>query len=107
MRSFGRQVPVIVVFTKFDELVTAMEHDMDSSRAGNRKPEEITALAKKDADAAFSKICVRPLQRVRGKAPYARVSSAFTSSRLFFDSSLIFLPYYLQSRTITVQRYPP
>lgn len=69
-------VPVIAVFTKYDNLINHVEYGMDRSRIIGLSEENIYSLVKNDAETALRAICTGPLEeRVGNKVPYITVSS--------------------------------
>jgi len=65
------EVPVIVVFTKYDVLVSVIEQEVDENLDDEEVIEEFISQG---TDAAFRDICIHPLERVR-HLPYAKVST--------------------------------
>jgi len=80
-------VPVIAVFTKYDELVGRANFEMDSTRIEGLSNEDIIATAKRDAEKKLQEICVQPFEEhVGDKVPCVTVSSKsamHSVSRLF------------------------
>jgi len=78
--ALEQKVPVVVVFTKFDKLVSRMEEYL-SDEEMDKSEEEITKICLDKADHEFQKECVGPLKRLNSELQYAKVSvkSAFRS----------------------------
>ncbi|KAF7419488.1 hypothetical protein PC9H_002079 [Pleurotus ostreatus] len=57
-------VPVVVVFTKFDKLVTMKRMRLPSTRTAGLSSDEVLQLARDDALQAFEKLCIDPLKTV-------------------------------------------
>jgi len=56
------QIPIIVVFTKYDRLILrAMQH-MDETLGANPNPERPSELAKKEADSIVQETCIHPFK---------------------------------------------
>ncbi|KAL0947982.1 hypothetical protein HGRIS_010608 [Hohenbuehelia grisea] len=69
-------VPVIVVFTKFDQLVDREEMKLSPDECAGLTPEEVLGLARAKATTAFEEICLEPLKQVVSKPPlWIKVSS--------------------------------
>ena len=76
-------VPVIVVFTKYDELVTKKRQQIAGT--ARRLTEEVKRAIKGEAEKAFQSLCIDTLKDVANRrntpdVPHAKVSS--TSSRV-------------------------
>ncbi|KAF9488802.1 hypothetical protein BDN71DRAFT_1424471 [Pleurotus eryngii] len=57
-------VPVVVVFTKFDKLVTMKRMRLPLTRTAGLSSDEVLQLARGDALQAFEKLCIEPLKTV-------------------------------------------
>jgi hypothetical protein len=69
-------VPIIAVFTKFDELVDREDRNLDPDECDHLSDEEVLKLAKANAEKAFEKDCIVPFQSAVGtKIPFIAVSS--------------------------------
>jgi hypothetical protein len=69
-------VPVIAVFTKYDELIERANFEIDSTRIEGLSNEDIIATAKRDAEKKLQEICVKPFEdHVGDKVPHITVSS--------------------------------
>jgi hypothetical protein len=69
-------VPVIAIFTKYDELVTKADFQMSSSQRQKLDQAGISEQLKKDADVALKEICIVPFEKyVKKKVPHITVSS--------------------------------
>ncbi|KAL0574213.1 hypothetical protein V5O48_007733 [Marasmius crinis-equi] len=65
-------VPIIVVFTKYDELVSKLENDLDSELENDEDElddEQFDKLVQEKARQEFSQICVKPLEVMMGDHP--------------------------------------
>jgi hypothetical protein len=67
------KVPVIVVFTKYDELINQMDYELGESELSDDKIEE---LVSEKAEANLQKFCIGPIERFA--IPHARVSSGYS-----------------------------
>jgi len=74
------QVPIVVVFTKFDKLVSRMEERL-TPKEHETSPEE---LCLKRAEAEFEKVCVAPLKTIDRNLAFVKVSG-----RLFRVTSVL------------------
>ncbi|KAJ7939553.1 hypothetical protein B0H13DRAFT_2497436 [Mycena leptocephala] len=71
--AFKKNVPIIVVFTQFDKLISAMEKNLTDEELD--KPDvEIDLILDERANAEFKNVCLRPLRRIDRKIPYAKTS---------------------------------
>ncbi|KAE9387343.1 hypothetical protein BT96DRAFT_927670 [Gymnopus androsaceus JB14] len=69
------KVPIIAVFTKYDELCDREERNLDDSACEGQTDEDIFQLVKRSADAVLRKDCINPLkERVGEGVPYIAVS---------------------------------
>jgi len=69
-------IPVIVVFTKYDELIGRANFDIDSNRIKGLSNESILKIAKDDAAKILQAVCIEPLeQRVGDKVPHITLST--------------------------------
>ncbi|KAF5365800.1 hypothetical protein D9757_012661 [Collybiopsis confluens] len=64
-------VPVIVVFTKFDLLVSKMEREATDIEDEDDK---LQLVIRQRAEEYFQEVCVRPLRRITSSHTYAKVS---------------------------------
>ncbi|KAJ8591658.1 hypothetical protein M405DRAFT_788563 [Rhizopogon salebrosus TDB-379] len=62
-------IPVIVVFTKYDELINQMDYELGESELSDDKIEE---LVSEKAEANLQKFCIEPIERFA--IPHAKVS---------------------------------
>ncbi|KAG1840871.1 hypothetical protein C8R48DRAFT_739820 [Suillus tomentosus] len=70
-------VPVIVVFTKYDRLTDRIERTLYETSLNKLSDQAIEELVKKNAEAELQDICIRPLQQIAGPdIPHATVSIA-------------------------------
>ena len=66
---------MIAIFTKYDELITRADWQMDGSLRARLDEERLSELLKKDADAALKKTCTIPFEKhVKKKVPHITVS---------------------------------
>lgn len=76
-------MPIIVVFTQYDNLFNQIAWDMDPARTENLDDNRINAIVEKEATEAFETLCILPLRKVSGKkVNYAKVSGVFS---IIFD----------------------
>lgn len=76
-------MPVVVVFTKFDKLVTMKRMRLPSTRTAGLSSDEVLQLARDDALQAFEKLCIEPLKTVvAGKEMPAYIRASSTPSFL-------------------------
>jgi hypothetical protein len=69
-------IPIIAIFTKYDELITRANWQMDPSLRQTLDEGRISELLKQDADAALKKVCIDPFEKqVKKKVPYITVST--------------------------------
>jgi hypothetical protein len=66
-------VPVVVVFTQFDRLVSRMEEHLTEEEM-DKSDEDIEKLCLQKADAEFEKLCLEPLRKVAPHLEYAKTS---------------------------------
>lgn len=59
-------MPIIIVLTKYDELVDREDRLLDESRCAGLSDEEISQLVKSNAHAALVRDCISPLEKVIG-----------------------------------------
>jgi len=71
--KFATQVPIVVVFTQFDQLISRMEEYLSDEEL-NLSDDEISQLCLQKANAEFEKSCVEPLRNVDSKLIYAKTS---------------------------------
>ncbi|KAF8062474.1 hypothetical protein FPV67DRAFT_1703291 [Lyophyllum atratum] len=74
------QAPVVVVFTKFDKLISRMEEDLTDEELETMSEQDINDLCLKRADVEFENLCVDPLQKLRNTLPYAKTSVDYRST---------------------------
>jgi hypothetical protein len=67
------KVPVIVVFTKYDELINQMDYELGQSELSD---DEIKELVSKKAETKLQEFCIGPIERFA--VPHARVSSRYS-----------------------------
>jgi hypothetical protein len=70
-------VPVVVVFTKYDKLVTSEILGLDDEILEQLNDTQTWLHGEQMADVAFDKLCVRPLKEIVGEVPIVKVSSKF------------------------------
>ena len=69
-------VPVIAVFTKYDELIGRANFEIDPIRIDGLSNERILTIAKDDAQKKLQAECIEPFEkRVGDKVPHVTVSS--------------------------------
>lgn len=73
------QVPLIVVFTKYDRLVTDLIGEADDE-ISEQSEEEIWAYGEREADATLKKLCIDPLFATVGEVPFVKVSCEYCHS---------------------------
>lgn len=74
-------VPVIAIFTKYDELVSRADREMDSSLRSKLDVSQISEHIKKEAEATRKKVCVLPFEKhTKKKVPHITVSSELIHS---------------------------
>ncbi|KDR79395.1 hypothetical protein GALMADRAFT_137237 [Galerina marginata CBS 339.88] len=71
--KFASKVPVVVVFTKFDKLVSRMEEHLTDEEL-EESNEDIDRLCLQRADDEFQKLCVAPLEKIDQTLSYAKIS---------------------------------
>ncbi|KAJ6585480.1 hypothetical protein B0H19DRAFT_421848 [Mycena capillaripes] len=71
--AFTTKVPVVVVFTQFDKLVTRM-HQALTAEEKKRPAEQISVLRTEKAHAEFQKLCISPLKGIDSEIHHARTS---------------------------------
>ncbi|KAJ7730914.1 hypothetical protein B0H16DRAFT_1584530 [Mycena metata] len=67
------KVPVVIVFTQFDKLVTRM-HQALTAEEKKRSPEQTNILRTDKAHAEFQQLCISPLKRIDPELHHARTS---------------------------------
>jgi len=72
--KFASKVPVVVVFTKFDKLVSRMEENLTDEEIDTLSEEEIDDRCLREANDEFERLCVGPLRKVNNRLPYAKIS---------------------------------
>jgi len=89
----------VVVFTKFDKLVSRMEERLTSEELKN--PEVLDNLCLQKAEAEFKHVCVDPLKKINPKIPYAKVSGEIFRFRGILISFIAYtFPFQWNYRTI-------
>lgn len=68
-------VPVIVVFTQFDNLVDQIEFKMDKNDLKSKTPEARKTYIESAAQRTFEETCTDRLARLNHKIHWAKVSS--------------------------------
>ena len=69
-------VPVIAVFTKYDEFIGRANFEMDPIRIEGLSNERILTIAKDDAQKKLQAECIEPFEkRVGDQVPHVTVSS--------------------------------
>ena len=66
-------VPIVVVFTQFDQLISRMEEYLSDEEL-NLSDDEIGQLCLQKASAEFEKLCLEPLRKVDSKLIYSKTS---------------------------------
>jgi len=72
-RSRPIAVPIVVVFTQFDKLVSRMEEHLTDEEV-DMSDEDIDKLCLQKADAEFEMLCLEPLRKVAPQLEYAKTS---------------------------------
>jgi hypothetical protein len=72
-RSRPITVPIVVVFTQFDKLVSRMEENLTDEEM-DMSDEDIDKLCLQKADAEFKTLCLEPLRKVAPQLEYAKTS---------------------------------
>ncbi|KAG1767138.1 hypothetical protein EDD22DRAFT_950246 [Suillus occidentalis] len=69
-------IPVVVVFTKYDRFINRVNRTLDESSLVGLSPNAIKELIKNKADAELKEICIGPLEKYAGSdVPHATVST--------------------------------
>lgn len=69
-------VPVIIVFTKYDKLIDRMDRILDESSLKGLSDTDVKKLIKNKAETELQKICIGPLKTFAGPdIPYATIST--------------------------------
>jgi hypothetical protein len=69
-------VPIIAIFTKYDQLIDRTDYDMDESRCSGLDEATRSKLVRKDADVILQEVCIGPFEEfVQKKIPHVTVSS--------------------------------
>ena len=89
--TYSYAVPLIVVFTKYDNLVTEKIIDSNVESLGE---EEAWVFGEEKAKEAFKELCVGPLMKSIGKVPVMAVSSGYRNSSVLMAQVPIH-PYVL------------
>jgi len=90
-------VPIVVVFTKFDKLVSRMEERLTPKEL-ETCPEE---LCLKRAKAEFEKVCVAPLKQID-----RNIASVKVSGGLFCFTSVLISVVLIQIYLLVDSQYP-
>lgn len=70
-----RTVPVIAVFTKYDQLIPRVKRNMDPAAHAGLSADRLSELVKDEADAILQKDCVDPFEKVvQKRVPHMTVS---------------------------------
>jgi len=78
------QVPVVVVFTKYDRFINRVNRTLDESSLVGLSSSAVKEFIKNKADAELKEICIGPLEKFAGlDVPYATVSSEYHHCDLF------------------------
>ncbi|KAG2754210.1 hypothetical protein P692DRAFT_20796562 [Suillus brevipes Sb2] len=69
-------IPVVVVFTKYDRFINRVNRTLDESSLVGLSPNAVKELIKNKANAELKEICIGPLEKYAGSdVPHATVSS--------------------------------
>ncbi|KAG1766737.1 hypothetical protein EV702DRAFT_788274 [Suillus placidus] len=69
-------IPVVVVFTKYDRFINRVNRTLDESSLVGLSPNAVKELIKNKADAELKEICIGPLEKFAGSdVPHATVST--------------------------------
>lgn len=69
-------IPVVVVFTKYDRFINRVNRTLDESSLVGLSPNAVKELIKNKADAELKEICIGPLEKYAGSdVPHATVST--------------------------------
>ncbi|KII91637.1 hypothetical protein PLICRDRAFT_173456 [Plicaturopsis crispa FD-325 SS-3] len=74
LKSCSKNMAVIVVFTKYDLLVTAKKPNIRIANPGIKR-DRLDELAGQEADVDFRKLCITPLYNFRARIPCIKVSN--------------------------------
>ena len=66
-------MPIVVVFTQFDKLVSRKEEDLTDEEM-DMSDEDVSQLCLQKADAEFEVLCLEPLRKVTPQLEYAKTS---------------------------------
>ncbi|KAJ7891724.1 hypothetical protein B0H14DRAFT_2688057 [Mycena olivaceomarginata] len=93
-------VPVVVVFTKFDLLVTRKEENL-SDEEMEMSQEDIDQVCEQRADEEFNIVCVGPLERLNRTLRFARTSGLIGDTR---SADRVALANLIQVTQVLVER---
>ena len=68
-------MPVIVVFTKFDKMISRMEEELTDEELEETK-DKIDSLCRERANTEFEKLCICPLKKVDRDLPSTGTSGS-------------------------------
>jgi hypothetical protein len=91
-RSRPVTVPIVVVFTQFDRLVTRMEENLTDEEM-DMSDEDIDKLCLRKADAEFETLCLEPLRKVAPQLEYAKTSGLTNHIPRVSSPYLTFITY--------------
>jgi hypothetical protein len=91
-RSGPITVPVVVVFTQFDKLVSRMEENLTDEEM-DMSDEDIDKLCLRKADAEFETLCLEPLRKVAPQLEYAKTSGLTDHIQRVSSPYLTFIIY--------------
>jgi len=74
--KLNHQVPVIVVFTQYDQLFDRTKFKMNASRFQGKDEAQIRFIIEEETQIAFQSLCVGPLANYNSKLGWAKVSNA-------------------------------
>ncbi|KAG1842110.1 hypothetical protein C8R48DRAFT_738040 [Suillus tomentosus] len=70
------EIPIVVVFTKYDTLLDRMERTLDKSFTKDLSKEAVQELTKKSAKDKLKEVCIAPLEKFAGSdMPHVTVST--------------------------------
>ncbi|KAF8815629.1 hypothetical protein BYT27DRAFT_7192709 [Phlegmacium glaucopus] len=67
------QLPIVIVFTQFDVLVSRMEENLSEAEI-DLSEKEMDQLCLQRADAEFKRLCLEPLRKLAPRLKYAKIS---------------------------------
>jgi len=71
------KVPVVIVFTKYDQFLYHVDRSLDESSLGGLSNDDIRNLVRNKAQAELQDICIGPLEIAEPDIPHATVSSEY------------------------------